>query len=306
MCHMEIYYKSRKKHMSLWRIKKTLTALLHFTEERLTTDAQIFKQTYRPIGILPPDQYLSLVIQVTEGCSWNKCTFCRFYAGVSHKIRSQEEIMTHIDQVRQYVSSSLSRRCSLFLGDANAFDARPDTLIWACQTLSRLFPKQASPQSDGMGGIYSFGEVNRLLQWEKNDLIKLRLAGLRRVFIGVETGADKLRQWTRKPGTSEQVWQTVQKIKSSGISVGLVLLAGIGGKEHSALHATETEKLLLKMPLNNEDIVYFSPLSQGPSDKWTKLSRTASQHQIQDMTSMIQSLPTPPKTGLYNINEYLY
>ncbi|MGE5357884.1 MAG: hypothetical protein ACM3NQ_02635, partial [Bacteroidales bacterium] len=83
-------------------------------------DAGRFEHVYQPIGILPPDQYLALVLQATAGCSFRSCTFCGFY-GNPYRVRSAVEFRCHVQQVVEYLGDSASlRRRAVFLGSANA------------------------------------------------------------------------------------------------------------------------------------------------------------------------------------------
>ena len=64
----------------------------------LAEDAGRFLEVMGPIGILPPDQYLALVVRVTEGCAWNGCTFCSLYEGVPFRTKASEELRAHIER----------------------------------------------------------------------------------------------------------------------------------------------------------------------------------------------------------------
>ncbi|HEX3053190.1 MAG TPA: hypothetical protein VHP83_21205, partial [Aggregatilineaceae bacterium] len=61
------------------QLAQALDAILRFDPEHLAADGYLFDTLYKPISVLPPDQYLALVLQATEGCSWNRCTFCGLY-----------------------------------------------------------------------------------------------------------------------------------------------------------------------------------------------------------------------------------
>ena len=71
-------------------------------------------------AFLPPDQYLALVVQATEGCSYNQCTFCDFYRDRPFRVKSADELRAHIAAVRAFFGPALGLRKSLFLADANA------------------------------------------------------------------------------------------------------------------------------------------------------------------------------------------
>jgi len=100
-----------------------------FTAGAARADAKRFAQVYSPIGILPPDQYLSLVVQGTTGCSFTSCTFCDLYHE-PYRVKTALEFEQHLERVRAYLGASLSlRRRSIFLGAANALAAPLPRLI---------------------------------------------------------------------------------------------------------------------------------------------------------------------------------
>lgn len=276
---------------------------------KLTTawesESEDFHRTYRPIGVLPPDQYLSLVLQATEGCAWNRCSFCDFYAGQTFRIKSPEEFERHLDDVERLFGPALAGRCSLFLGAANALDVPPAQLIPAVKRAAARFPGLARPQDDGVGGVYAFGEATRLARWSPEDLRTLQRAGLRRVYLGVETGDPTLRRKIRKPGDPDAVVAAIRKLKNAGIHAGPIVLLGIGGREHRDRHVAGTADLLARAPLGPGDMIYFSPYEGGPSRPGeTPLTENERWNQ---RTAMEARLPdTGARRAHYDIREFLY
>lgn len=314
---LQLYRRGSRLKPSAGRAVKIIRRLLSYGLHRLEADEKRFGSVYNPIGILPPDQYLSLVVQVAEGCAWNRCTFCSFYAGRTARVRTRAEISGHIRDLSDYFGASLRRRRSLFLGDANAFQAPPDHLLWACREAARAFPRLAAPQGDGVGGLYAFGETVRLLAWAPQALAELRETGMRRVYIGLETGSEALRRWIRKPGTGEQVLKAVRRLKDAGIQAGLVVLLGLGGRENQTRHLEETQALLDRMILDPRDIVYFSPLATEPGsvyaelmerEAWTGLTGPEQLAQAEEIKAVFgqRGREKRPKTALYDVREFVY
>ena len=97
-----------------------LAVLQRWDWAALQADARRFGEIYRPVSILPPDQYLALVVQATEGCSYNQCTFCDFYRDRPFRVKSADELRAHIAAVQAFFGPALGLRKSLFLADANA------------------------------------------------------------------------------------------------------------------------------------------------------------------------------------------
>lgn len=305
--------RGRETPVDLFAMANFFDFLIQGVQKAWTTDPPQFNRIWNPIGILPPDQYLALVIQVAEGCAWNQCTFCDFYSERPARIRSLEEIRRHTDEAERFLGQAMTGRCSIFLGDANAFQAPPDLLIPAAEELSVRFPQLGGPQEDGIGGIYSFAEAARLGAWTQADLQALARTGYRRAYLGVETGSDPLRRNLNKPGTAETVEQSVLKLKSAGISVGLIILLGVGGRENAGSHIRETSDLLRNVNLGAGDLLYFSPLFPTPEmvyaqkaaqQGWTPLSETEILAQRKEIEAQV--VPRGERRALYDIREFIY
>src|SRR5690606_30427165 len=84
--------------------------ILRWTPERLLAEKERFDQVYRPISILPPDQYLSIVLQATEGCTWNRCTFCTFYQDRPFRAKTEDEFARHVEGVRALLGKGVLMR----------------------------------------------------------------------------------------------------------------------------------------------------------------------------------------------------
>jgi len=240
-------------------------------KERIKRSESAFDEVYGHVGILPPDQYLSLVLQVTLGCHWNKCTFCGFYRKVPFKIKKPGEFKEHLRKVRHFFRRGLRLRRSIFLSEANALIAPWEILKAEIDNLSEEF--HISPRSlkgrelkkwlrrgeDYFEGIYSFVDAPTGKKLSLDQLQWLKKRGLRRIYIGLESGAQLVYELLNKPGGIEETIESVNTIKNAGIAVGVIVLMGIGGKKLSGLHVKETVKILNRMNLGKGDIIYLSP-----------------------------------------------
>jgi len=122
-------------------ITRVLERILAWDVRALERDAERFSQIYRPIGILPPDMYLSLVLQATEGCSYNRCSYCTFYRDQPYRIKSDTEFREHILAVKDYLGEALPLRKFLFLGEANALDLPQSKLLQVLQASTVFSPR---------------------------------------------------------------------------------------------------------------------------------------------------------------------
>ena len=243
--------------------------ILGFDRERSIADAEYYQRVYKPVGILPPDQYFSVVLQATEGCSFNTCTYCTFYRDRPFRVKSPEQFQAHIKDVKNFIGAGMSLRRTIFLGDANALTAPIKRLVELFKITNSEF------DVNEMGGIFAFLDGFSGDRKKKEDFEELRALGLSRVYIGMESGNASLLKFLKKPGEPEDVLHAVTALKSAGISVGLIVLLGAGGHSYARQHIADTIQLLNAMPLDAEDLIYFSELIEDEGMDYTRDAHAA-------------------------------
>ena len=288
-----------------------LDALRGWDWARLQADAAQFAMVYRPVSILPPDQYLALALQATEGCSHNRCTFCDFYRGRPFRIKTPEELRAHVAAVRAFFGPAVALRKSLFLADANALVAPMARLRSWLDVIEaeRILPPGA--------GIYSFMDAFDVHRKTIAEWGELATRGLRRVYIGMETGDDALLRWLVKPGAVADVIEAVATLKSAGVAVSVIVMTGSGGDRFAAAHVYGTINALNAMPLGAGDIVYFSPFVDHPGSEYSRLAAEAGIRPLDDAEIASQEAVIraglrfhdpahPPQCAKYDIREFIY
>ncbi len=242
---------------------QVLDTILAFGPERLAADGDLFKALYQPISVLPPDQYLALVLQATEGCSWNRCTFCGLYRDRSFRIHSPESFRAHCLAVRDFYAAGISLRRGIFLADANALII-PHPRLMALVTIAQEY----FGQPDRPTSIYSFisaFDVNRKSAAEWAELHRM---GLERAYIGLETGDDVLLRFLNKPGSVQDAIDAVHALRAGGVAVGVILMAGIGGDRFAASHMNQSVEAIRQMDLGPDDLVYISHYVSVPGTEY--------------------------------------
>ena len=276
---------------------------------RLEVDADRFRKIYLPISILPPDQYLSLVLQPVIGCPYNKCSFCTFYRDRRFRIRSVDEFREHVAMVRDFMGRGVLIRKKVFLADANALIADTDLLYEYMDVALEYL------DHDSIEGFYAFTDYFHKPKGI-DELRKLRRKGLKRVYIGLESGSDDVLKILNKPGPSSKAVEYVKLFKKAGINVGVIVLIGAGGREYYDEHVQKTAEVLNMMPLDGRDIIYLSRLKVREESPYrylslkyglTSLTMEEMDRQISDLTRKLRfDPPNSPVVAEYDIDEFVY
>jgi len=278
----------------------------YFNAAAHVADRKAFEQVYDPVGILPPDQYMAVVAQATEGCSFNTCTFCDFYRGRRFRIKSSDEFRVHTRAVRAFLGDSILLRRSIFLGEANAL-AAPTRRLEAFMQIAR--------EEIGDLPIHAFLDGFTGSKKTASEYARLGMLGLKRVSIGMESGHDPLLTFVQKPSSAADIVATVTELKQAGIAVSVIVLVGLGGDRFAAGHVADTVALLNRLPLGSGDIVYFSTLSERANAPYADQIRAAGirplndaelREQRQAIVERLNFGSPGPQIATYDIHEFIY
>ncbi|PIQ28399.1 radical SAM protein [bacterium (Candidatus Blackallbacteria) CG17_big_fil_post_rev_8_21_14_2_50_48_46] len=278
--------------------------LLAKNGEALASESLSFQAIYRPISILPPDQYSAIVVQAAEGCSWNRCHFCNFYKDRRFRIKSETEFIEHLQAVSNYLGKSALTRKGLFLADGDALMIPQPHLLKLIADMQQVFPGRP---------WYSFMDAFRPQAKQISDYQRLAETGLKRVYLGIESGYGPLLSLLNKPGDPELMLTEVLRLKEAGLQVGLILMIGIGGRQMAAEHLSESLKFLDALPLDKGDIVYLSEFIEHPDQPYhqqaleqgiTPLSEQEIQTQIQAFKQGLRH--SLAQVSPYHLMEYIY
>lgn len=180
----------------------------------------------------PPSEAYSLIIQATIGCTHNGCTFCSMYKDKKFRVRSTEEIIEDLKIGRERYKN-VDR---IFIADGDALAIKNKELEKILSFIKDNFPECKRV------GIY--GSPKAILSKSNEDLIRLKTLGLGIVYLGVESGSDKILKKINKGVTRREMVEAGKKVVDSGIKLSITLISGIGGKEDSEEHALESAKII--------------------------------------------------------------
>jgi len=188
----------------------------------------------------PPSEADSLLLQVSLGCSHNKCTYCAMYDDPTQKFRIKPlaTVATDIDEAASYAAAGLPIR-RVFLCDGDALVLPTDHLAGILTLLRQKIPTVRRV------GIY--GDARSILRKSGADLIRLRELGLGIVYHGVESGDDEVLRRIVKGSTADEAIASAQRLREAGIRHSVMVMLGIGGDELSAPHAKATAAVLSAM-----------------------------------------------------------
>ncbi|MGC8905161.1 radical SAM protein [Thermus sp.] len=271
--------------------------VLRWTPEGLL-DPTPYRRAYAwPISILPPDAYLSVVLQATTGCTWNRCAFCSFYQDRPFQKRGPEAFREHIQAVLALLGRGRLLRRGVFLADGNAL-ALSEPLLPFLELVRAHFPGEPV-----MGFLDLFTGLKKAPSWWE----RLGDLGLRRVYLGLETGHAPLLALLQKPGHPKEALPLVRTLKRAGLSVGVILMVGVGGRPFREAHFRESLALLSELPLGPEDLVYLSPFQEDPHTPYARLGLPPLEDLEGELKAWVRALRALGlKAGRYDIREFLY
>jgi radical SAM superfamily enzyme YgiQ (UPF0313 family) len=181
----------------------------------------------------PPSEAESLLLRVTRGCPWNRCTFCSMYKHSKFEVRDLKEVLGDIELAKGLYGERVR---TVFIGDSNSLVVKTETLLEILKALYDSFP--------GIERVTSYARAKTLAKKPLSDLEQLRHAGLTRLHVGLETGDRDLLQEIQKGATPEEMIEGGRKAKLAGFEYSLYVLLGIGGEEKWEQHARGTAVVL--------------------------------------------------------------
>lgn len=183
----------------------------------------------------PPSEAYSLILQVSVGCSHNKCTFCGSFKDKKFRVKSFEEIREDVEEAKQYARYVKK----VFLADGDALIIPQKRLLPIVELVKESFPK--------LERIGVYGNVKSILKKPLEDLKVLKDLGVGILYLGVESGDQGTLDKVCKGTTLEKMEQAAKRIKEAGITLSVTVLLGLGGVERSRIHAEETGKFLSRI-----------------------------------------------------------
>ncbi len=182
----------------------------------------------------PPSEAASLILQLTIGCSWNRCTYCGMYRNKEFRVRPVEEL---VEEVRAVAPQARGVR-RVFLADGDALAAPEEVLVPVLGAIREALPSVTRV------GIY--GDSRSILRHGVEGLGRLSELGLGIVYFGAETGDPQTLRAVHKGATVERQLEACHVVREAGIKLSVMVLLGLAGAEGSERHARATGRFLVE------------------------------------------------------------
>lgn len=183
----------------------------------------------------PPSEAYSLLVQVTIGCTHNKCTFCSMYKDKKFRIRDPKEVLEDLEWARRHYR----RVEKIFLCDGDALALTNGKLLPILNFISENFPECKR--------VTAYARATDVLRKSEEELRELRQAGITMVYIGAESGSDAVLEKICKGETRQQLIDGVRKAEECGIQASVTFISGIAGRDGWEDHAVQTGTMISEM-----------------------------------------------------------
>ncbi|MCX7942891.1 MAG: radical SAM protein [Deltaproteobacteria bacterium] len=213
----------------------------------------------------PPSEAYSMIFQVTLGCSHNKCKFCYMYKTKRFRVKSIQTIEREIEFIAKkgYVFDKV------FLADGDALVIKTETMLEILRLIKEKLPF--------VKRVSAYANPSNILTKSEDELREISKAGLKMLYIGIESGDDEILKLVDKGADSSEIIESIKKARRTGFLTSTTVVLGLGGRERSTQHAVNTAKLINESP---PDYLSLLTLMLGPLEdeyreklgvKWTPL-----------------------------------
>jgi radical SAM superfamily enzyme YgiQ (UPF0313 family) len=207
---------------------------------------------YEGTIIRPPSEADSIILQVTVGCSHNRCTFCGAYKETLFHIKEDSLLDSDIAFAAKYCT----RQKRVFLADGDALVLPQKKLVNILEKIRQNLP--------WIKRISTYGNAKAIRSKSPTELTELKDLGLDRVYMGLESGHDDVLARIKKGETAQSMIEAARKVTERNIFLSVTVLIGIGGVDLSAQHAEDTGRILSLMAPRQIAALTLMPLPNTP------------------------------------------
>lgn len=240
----------------------------------------------------PPSEAYSLIVQATIGCTHNKCSFCKMFKEKRFQTRPTEDIIADFAWARKRYRS-VPR---IFLADANALCLKTDKLMPILTYIEETFPECER--------VTIYGRASDILRKTEDELRMLREHGLTMVYIGAESGSDKVLEMCHKGETRQQLIDAVKRIEKVGIKASVTFISGLAGRDGWEDHAIQTGTMITEMNASYVSLLTLLVDPQAPmyDDIQSGRLKLLTPQEVLAETHLMLENANPEKTCIFRSN----
>ncbi|MCU0609521.1 MAG: radical SAM protein [Chitinispirillaceae bacterium] len=185
--------------------------------------------------IRPPSEADSILLQVTRGCSHNRCAFCGIYKHTKFALVDENIVEEHL----LLAAKHFPEQTRLFLCDGDALILPHDRMIRLLEKIREILPN--------VNRIATYANAKSISRKTDAQLAELRVFNLKLAHVGLESGDDTVLASVNKWGSAAEIVAQGRRLKEAGIKVFVTVLLGLGGTQRSLIHAQNTGRALSDM-----------------------------------------------------------
>lgn len=208
---------------------------------------------YEPPVFRPPSEADSLILQVTVGCSHNRCAFCSMYRTKRFRARALDEVRVDVAEARRLLGPDVRR---VFLADGDAMCLSAARLTQALDALHAAFPRLRRV------GIYA--NARDILRKTDDELAELRRRRLAIVYMGLESGDDDVLAAIDKGASVAEMTEAGRRARAAGMATSVMVLVGLAGRARSLEHARRSAEAVNRMEPTYTSLLTFTPTPGSP------------------------------------------
>jgi len=185
--------------------------------------------------IRPPSEADSILLQVTLGCSHNRCAFCGAYLRKRFAIKDEGVVRRDIE----FAATHCRRQRRVFLCDGDALVLPSERLHAILADIRDRLPWVTRV------GVYA--SARTLARKSDAELTALHEAGLGIVYMGLESGDDRILAEMNKGEDVAAIVREGRRARAAGMKLNVTVINGLGGVDRSLDHARATARALSAM-----------------------------------------------------------
>ncbi|WP_367183797.1 radical SAM protein [Neptuniibacter sp.] len=223
-----------------------------------------------------------MILQVTNGCSWNNCTFCEMYTAPQKKFRPKPQ--SDIEEEIKRCAASLGTVRRVFLADGDAMALSFKRLKDILLAIKKYLPS--------VSRVSSYCLPRNLKNKSAEELQELYQLGLTLLYVGAESGNDYVLEQVDKGETYQTTLDALLKIKKTDIKTSVMFINGIGGDKYSEQHALDSARLANETQPDYLAtlVLFFREAEQKFRQGFPEFSELSQRRLIEEMQIFISNL----------------